>query len=274
MAKRKQKKADVITAALYVIFGLIVAAALFGLVVLGRSLLGSVFGNAYYANLAEDARGADGKVDFTALSALNPQIKAWVTLDDTAIDLPIVQASDNSFYLTRRFDGKKNKLGTPFIDAANTGDFSDRHTVIYGHAVKSGAMFGSFWEYENPNYYKRHPELTLSLPDGSQYTLSVFSCARVDAVRSAIPVSFSSENAFLAYIDELHELSAFTSNVAITADDRIVSFCVCLPDDDGQRLLVSCKLTAPGAATTLSDGTSITIGDTDAQSQDDTGAGS
>ncbi|HRX58968.1 MAG TPA: class B sortase [Eubacteriales bacterium] len=270
MAKSKQKKADVITAVLYVVFGLIVAAALFGLFMLGRTLLGSVFGNAYYANLAEDVHSGES-VDFTALAAENPQIKAWVTLDDTAIDLPIVQASDNSYYLTHRFDGKKNKLGTPFMDAANIGDFSDRHTVIYGHAVKSGAMFGSFWEYENPNYYKRHPELSLYLPDGSQYTLSVFACSRVDAVRSAVPVSFSSENAFLAYIDELHELSAFTSNVAITADDHIVSFCVCLPNDEEQLLLVSCKLTTPGAATALSDGTSITIGDTDTQTGEESG---
>jgi sortase B len=270
MTKRKQKKADVITAALYVIFGLIVAAALFGLVMLGRTLLGSVFGNAYYANLAEDARTED-TVDFPALTAENPQIKAWVKLEGTAIDLPIVQTSDNSFYLTRRFDGKKNKLGTPFIDEANTGDFSDRHTVIYGHAVKSGAMFGSFWEYENPNYYKRNPELTLYLPGGTQYTLSIFACSRVDAVRSAVPVSFSSENAFLAFIDELHELSAFTSNVPITADDRIVSFCVSLQDNDEKLLLVSCKIAEPGAATTLSDGTSITIGETTTQPGEETG---
>lgn len=273
MKRKKRSKADKITSALYVIFALLVAAALYGVGSLVVTLLGSTIGNSYYAKLAEDSLTADG-VNFAALAKENPEIKAWVRLDGTAVDLPIVQTTENDFYLTHRFDEKKNKLGTPFIDAANTGDFSDKHTVIYGHAVSSGAMFGSFWEYENPNYYKRHPEITLLLPDGSSYPLAVFACSRVDGVRSAIPVSFSSENAFLSFIDELHELSAFTSNVEVGPDDRLVSFCVCLQDDSSRRLLVSCKISdASGDVTTLSDGTSITIGATDSPAPVETPAG-
>ncbi|MEN6594124.1 MAG: class B sortase [Clostridiaceae bacterium] len=264
MKRKKRTKADIITSVLYVIFGLMVAAVLYGLGSLGYVLLGAQVGNSYYAKLAEETRTED-TVNFSALSAENPEIKAWVRLDGTAIDLPIVQTTDNSFYLTHRFDEKKNKLGTPFIDAANAGDFSDRHTVIYGHAVSSGAMFGSFWEYENPNYFNRNPELTLYLPDGTQYILKVFACARVDGVRSSIPVSFAGDSAFLAFVEGLEATSAFTSNVNVGADDRIVSFCVCLADDDTRRLLVSCKLSTPGEATTLADGTSITIGDTATQ---------
>ena len=241
MKHKRKTKADIITGFLWAVFVLLVAVAAYGLGVLACSLLGTTIGNSYYADLAEDVATADA-VDFSALSQINPEIKGWIRLDDTAIDLPIVQAADNSYYLTHRFDEKKNKLGTPFIDAGNAGDFSDRHTVIYGHAVKSGAMFGSIWEYENPNYYKRHSEMTLFLPDGTRYTLAVFSCARVEQYRSAIPISFAGENAFLAYLDDLHELSAFDSSISVGADDRIVSFCVCTPDGSEGRLLVSCKI--------------------------------
>lgn len=273
MKRKKRTKADKITSALYVIFALLVAAALYGVGALVVTLMSATIGNAYYAELAEDSVTADG-VDFAALAKKNPEIKAWVRLDGTAVDLPIVQTTDDDFYLDHRFDEKKNKLGTPFIDAANAGDFSDKHTVVYGHAVSSGAMFGSFWEYENPNYFKRHPTITLFLPDGSSDTLAVFACSRVDGVRSAIPVSFSSENAFLAFIDELNELSAFTSNVNITPEDRIVSFCVCLQDDASRRLLVSCKIGGDsGEVTTLSDGTSITIGGTGSPAPAETPAG-
>jgi len=267
MKQKKKTKADIITSVLYVIFGLIVAAALYGLGTLVYSLLGTTVGNMYYADLAEDVR-VDDSVDFAALAAKNSEIKAWIVLDDTAIDLPIVQTTDNSYYLTHRFDEKKNKLGTPFIDKDNIGDFSDRHTVIYGHAVKSGAMFGSFWEYENPNYYKRNPEIKLYLADGTQYTLAVFSCARVDSVRSAIPLTFASENAFLAYLDELHELSAFDSSVSFDSGDRIVSFCVNVPDgSDDKLLLVSCKLVVGASETQSADGTTET--QTDASSGED-----
>lgn len=239
MKRSKNKKADVITAILWALFFMLVAAAAFGLGKLGYALLGTTVGNSYYASLADQMRPND-TVNFTALHASNPQIKAWVTLPNTAVDLPIAQTSDNAFYLTHRFDGKKNKLGTPFIDAANAGDFSDRHTVIYGHAVKSGALFGSLWEYENPNYYKRHTSMTLYLPDGTQRTLTVFACARVPGVRSYVPVSFSGDDAFLGYVNELRSLSAFDSGVTVSASDRIVSFCVCPQGDERVRLLVSC----------------------------------
>lgn len=242
MKRRKRRsKADIITSVLYVIFGILVCGVLYGAGSIVYALLGTTVGNSYYAGLAEDMR-VDDSVDFTALAAVNPEIKAWVRLDDTAVDLPIVQTTDNSFYLTHRFDEKKNKLGTPFIDTSNAGDFSDRHTVVYGHAIRSGALFGSLWEYENPNYYERHPEMTLYLADGEQYTLAVFSCARVTGVRSEIPVSFSSDEAFLSFLDNLSELSAFTSSVKVDGSDRVLSFCVVAPDNDDDRLLISCKI--------------------------------
>ncbi len=239
--KRQKRKENVILGVLWTVFVLLCAAALLGLYLLASALFAPTVGGSYYADLAKSAHIGDA-VDFSALSAANSDVKAWVALSGTAIDLPIVQTADNETYLTRIFNGKRNKLGTPFLDASNASDFSDRHTVIYGHALKSGAMLGALWEYENPNYLMRHPALTLFLPDGTQKTLSVFACARVGEHRSDIPISFGSDEAFEAFLDELRELSAFESNVSVTASDRVVSFCVCLPDGGTGRLLVSCKL--------------------------------
>ncbi|MEN6637350.1 MAG: class B sortase, partial [Clostridiaceae bacterium] len=123
-----------------------------------------------------------------------------------------------------------------------------------GHALMDGSMFGSLWEYENPNYYTRHPDIQLFMPDGTQKTLQVFACSRVDGTRTNMPIAFSSESEFLSFIDSLAQVSAFTSNVKITANDRIVSFCVVLPDGGEGRLLVSCKL-ADGSAVTALDET-------------------
>jgi sortase B len=249
--RRSRTKAEIITAVLYCIFALLVVGALYGA---GRgvyALMGETVGNHYYTSLAEKAAPAD-TVDFAQLAKINPEVRGWVRLADTAINLPIVKTTDNDFYLNHRFDEVGNKLGTPFIDAGNVGDFSDRHTVIYGHALGSGSMFGSLWEYENPNYFMRHPEIQLFLPDGTQKTLTVFACSRVDATRSALPISFSTEQDFLSFIEQLQASSAFTSNVKIAATDRIVTFCVVLPDGGEGRLLLSCKLT---------DSTGVTIGD-------------
>jgi SrtB family sortase len=248
--RRGRSKAEIITAVLYGIFGLLVAGVLYGIGVGAVALFGETIGNHYYALLAEKAAPAD-TVDFTLLAQENPEVRGWVRLADTAVNLPVVKTTDNAFYLNHRFDEKQNKLGTPFIDAGNVGDFSDRHTVIYGHALGSGSMLGSLWEYENPNYFARNPEIQLYLPDGSSKTLTVFACSRVQSVRSAIPIAFADEATFLAFIEELNASSAFTSNVKITAQDRIVSFCVALPDGGDGRLLVSCKITDANNVTTI-----------------------
>ena len=247
--KKHRSKADIITGVLYVIFGMLVAGALYGVGSLTYTLFGAEIGNSYYADLAEDMRAED-TVNFAALSAKNPEIKAWVTLDGTAMDLPIVHTTDNAFYLTHRFDEKKNKLGTPFIDKGNTGEFNDRNTVIYGHAVRSGAMLGSLWEYENPNYYQRHTEMKLYLPDGRQWTLAVFACARVPGVRSGIPISFASDTDFVTMVEDLRAGSAFSSAVKVDATDRLVTFCVVSPDGGDERLLVCCKIVESASAPT------------------------
>ena len=250
--RRSRSKADIITGVLYGIFGLLVLAALYGIGRGAYALMGVTVGNHYYASLAEKAAPAD-TVDFAQLGKENPEVRAWVRLKDTAINLPVVKTTDNSYYLTHRFDEVRNKLGTPFIDAGNVGDFSDRHTVIYGHALSDGSMFGSLWEYENPNFFSRNPEIQLFLPDGSQKTLQVFACSRVDGTRGSIPIAFSGESDFLSFIDNLNETSAFTSNVKITSSDKIVSFCVVLPDGGEGRLLVSCKLVDGVSVTTIND---------------------
>lgn len=250
--RRSRSKADIITGVLYGIFGLLVLAALYGIGRGAYALMGVTVGNHYYASLAEKAAPAD-TVDFAQLGKENPEVRAWVRLKDTAINLPVVKTTDNSYYLTHRFDEVRNKLGTPFIDAGNVGDFSDRHTVIYGHALSDGSMFGSLWEYENPNFFSRNPEIQLFLPDGSQKTLQVFACSRVDGTRGSIPIAFSGETDFLSFIDNLNETSAFTSNVKVTSSDKIVSFCVVLPDGGEGRLLVSCKLVDGASVTTIND---------------------
>ena len=253
--RRSRTKAEIITAVLYGIFGLLVAGVLYGAGRGAYALMGETVGNHYYATLAEKAAPSD-TVDFAQLAKINPEVRGWVRLSDTAVNLPIVKTTDNSYYLNHRFDEVKNKLGTPFIDTGNVGDFSDRHTIIYGHALSSGSMFGSLWEYENPNYFTRHPEIQLFLPDGTQKTLSIFACSRVDGTRGAMPISFSTEQDFLSFIEELRAVSAFTSNVKVTSSDRIVTFCVVLPDGGEGRLLLSCKLT---------ESSGVTIGDTAVQ---------
>jgi len=181
-------------------------------------------------------------IDFRSLSAINSDIVGWITLPGTVIDYPIVQTGNNTKYLNELFDGTTNQLGTLFMDYENKGGFSDRHIIIYGHAMQDGSMFGSLENYSSSAYYKKHPEAVVYLPDGGAYRLVIFAATRLAAFRSNLPVSFESDSEFLAYIDEIRALSAFSTDVRVGVNDRVVSLFTCVSDSADYRFIVSGKL--------------------------------
>ena len=118
-------------------------------------------------------------VDFAALEGVNSDIVAWLYGADTGLNYPIVQAEDNDYYLYRLLDGTWNKNGTIFMDYVNRSDFSDQNTLVYGHHMKSGAMFGALVQYKKQEFYDAHPYLYLYTPQQS-YRLDLIAGSVVD----------------------------------------------------------------------------------------------
>lgn len=94
-------------------------------------------------------------VDLDGLREVNPDIVGWIRIPDTPIDYPILQGSDNSYYLKHTYDDQYSDFGSIFLDVRCA--FLDSNTVIYGHNTRNGSMFGSLKEYRNENYLKKHP---------------------------------------------------------------------------------------------------------------------
>ncbi len=112
-------------------------------------------GQAEYEDLKGFARDPDGEtetdsdsedghemIDFGGLKALNPDIVAWIRCEELGIDYPVVQGADNDYYLHRTFTGEDHIAGCIFMDCRNSADFSDQRTILYGHNMKDGSMFG------------------------------------------------------------------------------------------------------------------------------------
>ena len=123
------------------------------------------------------------QVDFDSLRAVNPEIVAWLSIDDTNIDYPVVQHSDNDYYLHHLFTGEWNSSGCLFMDCNNLADFSDLHTIIYGHHMDNGSMFQNLMGYKGQSFYDEHPTAQLFTPGGT-YTVEFFA----GYVTSTLPV--------------------------------------------------------------------------------------
>ena len=170
-------------------------------------------------------------VDFDALQSVNPDIQAWLYMSGSSIHYPVLQAEDNSTYLYRLADGSSNAHGSLFIDCRNAGDFSDWNTLIYGHNMKDGSMFGGLKKYRKQTYYDEHPEMTLFTPE-KNYRLEIFAAVTTDVSAAVYRVPAAREER-----DELvrwaQQNSAIQCDVSVSAEDRIVTLSTCTGGDDG-----------------------------------------
>lgn len=98
----------------------------------------------------------DAEVDFEGLVRENPEIVGWIYIPDTNINFPLLRAKNNQKYLSLSYNLKLTNSGSIFMDFRNSSDFSSDNTVIYGHNMKNGGMFGSLKKYADIDYLKEH----------------------------------------------------------------------------------------------------------------------
>lgn len=180
-------------------------------------------------------------VDFDALQTINREGVAWISSDDGAIHYPVMQGTDNDYYLNHLPDGTVNRNGSIFMDFRNEPDFSDQNTFIYGHNMLDGAMFASLSRYSEAGYYDKHPTLLLTAPSGS-YSLEVFAGCVVPGNSDIYQLSFRNEEDFAAYVEKVTAMSDFSAPVEVSSDDRIVTLSTCAYNYDDARYVLFCRL--------------------------------
>ncbi len=180
-------------------------------------------------------------VDFDVLRQSSSDIRGWLYCPDTKIDYPVVQAKDNAYYLYRFMDGTYNPSGSLFMDYRIAGDFSSKHTVIYGHHMGDGSMLASLVEYRSQEYYDEHPVMYLNTPDGN-YRLELVSGFVTWYDSRLYTFDFVSRTEFEDWFALMRSYSDFESDVEVGIDDRIVTLSTCTYDYDNARYVVMAKL--------------------------------
>ena len=181
------------------------------------------------------------EVDFSALLARNSDVVGWIYSPDTVINYPVVQGSDNDYYLHRLIDGTWNPSGSIFVDVRNPLCFDGRSAILYGHHMNDGSMFASIVNYKNQAYYNEHPNLYLNTPSGN-YRLAVFSGFVTYADSSVYTFDFTDDADFLDYVGKMKGFSDFNSEVTVAATDRIAVLSTCTYEYDDARYVIFAKM--------------------------------
>ena len=107
----------------------------------------------------------DETLNFQDLLVLNEDVRAWITIDDTHIDYPMVQGESDMEYVNKDVMGNFALSGSIFMSYRNKPDFSDPYILTYGHHMDNGGMYGDIMKFIDPEYFEAHRSGSLILPD-------------------------------------------------------------------------------------------------------------
>lgn len=192
--------------------------------------------------LKPSADGEDGPT-FEELLKINPGVCAWITMDGTKIDYPVLQGENNLSYINKDVYGKFALAGSIFLDCRNQKDFSDPYNLLYGHHMSESHMFGDLDLYEKESFFRKNTTGTLLLP-GKVYDLKVLAFIRVTASEEEIfnLDVFRNDSAGVARFTQQKAQLKNEELETIGPDDQLLALSTCSSDFTDARVIVLTKM--------------------------------
>jgi len=185
---------------------------------------------------------ADLPVDIAEIQKDMPDVYGWIEIPGTKVNYPVVQREDdNLYYLDKTPDGSSNIEGSIFSEDYNRRDFTDPVTVLYGHNMKNGDMFGELHLYEDKSFFDANRDLYIYLKD-KKLTYRIFAAVLFDNRHIMQSYDFSGEDSILPFIREIMNIRNMRSNVdrdiSILPTDKILTLSTCHGMGSDYRYLV------------------------------------
>lgn len=177
-------------------------------------------------------------IKLATLLTVNEDVIGEIKVNNTNVDYPVVQASDNDYYLKHNINKEKNKNGWIYLDYRNNSMNLDKNNIIYGHNMYySGVMFGTLHKAANKKWYT-NPENQIitynTLYEDMKFR--IFSIYHVPKTSDYLKVFFEDDLDFLDFINMITDRSIYNFNVPINSDAKIITLSTC--SDNGTKRLV------------------------------------
>ncbi len=180
-------------------------------------------------------------MDFSALREVNQDVLGWILIPGTHVSYPVVQGTDNRYYLNHTWRNSRNSVGAIFLEHSNSRDLSDFNTIIYGHRMNNRSMFGTLHEYKNADYWAAHPYVYLTDQNGSgQY--EIFAAYEVSTDGDTYLLGFSGDQAKQNFLDSCLAQSLIHTGVVPSVHDRILTLSTCTGNGHATRWVVQAVL--------------------------------
>lgn len=181
-------------------------------------------------------------VDFTSLLEENSDTVGWLIVNNTNVNYPVVQTTNNDYYLSHDFNKNYNNAGWVYADFRDNFNNFNRNTVIYAHGRKDKVMFGSLTNTLNSNWYTNEDNQIIQLSTLKYNTMwQIFSIYKVEAESYYITTDFSSDDNYINFLNIMKSRSIYDFGIDLSSRDKIITLSTCY-NDNGIRLVVQAKL--------------------------------
>ena len=182
------------------------------------------------------------EVDFNELLAKNSDTVGWIQVKGTNINYPIVQTTDNSYYLNHAFDKTSNDAGWVFMDYRNDAVNFNQNTILYAHSRLTGSMFGSLKNILESSWYTNKNNHIIRLSTPTENTMwQVFSVYTIPKESYYITPSFNTLEAYSEFLNTIKGRSEVEFSGTVNTDDKVLTLSTCR-DNFGNRIVMHAKL--------------------------------
>lgn len=186
--------------------------------------------------------------EYKNLYNINKRLIGWLKIDDTKIDYPVMQTTNNEYYLDHNINQQSDKNGALFLDKDCDVLAPSTNLIIYGHHMKNGNMFGTLDQYSSEAYYKEHPVIQFdTIYEKGTYEIMYVFRSRIYNEEDVVFKYYQfidavSEQEFDSNMQEMAAMSLYDTGVTASYGDRLLTLSTCdYYVDDGRFVVVAKK---------------------------------
>ena len=183
-------------------------------------------------------------VNFDELQKINPDIYAWVKIDGTEVDAPILQNMESNelydeYYLDHLYNKVKGFSGSLFTQKINTTTFEDSNTIIYGHNMKNLEAFGCLKNYREQEYFDNHKTINIYTPDHI-FEYEIFAAVDFSDEHLMVKYNFANPSEVQNFINDVRESQGIVdTNINVSAEDKLLTLSTCTSSNSTRYLIVA-----------------------------------
>lgn len=176
-------------------------------------------------------------INFSKLKEVNNDVVSWIIVDGTNINYPIVQTSNNDFYLEHDINKMSTMNGWTFVDYRNDSNMQDDNTIFYGHNLFNKTAFGSLSNLFTDNWFNTSNHKIIVLTESNKYTYEVFSIYYSEPDSSYLSINYDDKEQYENFLNNINSKSLKPFSINLTESDKIITLSTCTDDNNGRKVI-------------------------------------